>query len=406
MFTGVLVALLTDFPEFICGSQLFLGYTTEIRMPSVFSLPWRHKPRSVYLKKSAAAVILLALLGGAAYWLQASDFWQGAPVAQKKQSGQGSRAPLAVEMATARTDQLSDDISAIGSLVSEESVDISAETNGRIVEILFADGAQVKTGEVLFRLDDTLVKAVVADAEAKLALAKTVFERNEALFKTKNIAQSVFDQTNTELTLAESALALAKVQLGKLTIRAPFSGRAGFRSVSVGAYVQAGAPLVHVEKIDLLKAAFSVPELYFPQLGPGQSVEVTADALPGETFEAKISAIDPLVDINGRALRIRADLENSAEKLRPGMLIRISVRGPQRSSVTVPESAIVPRGNGAVVFIAAGEKAREAKVRTGKRSNGAVEILEGVKAGEQVITAGNTRLSDGAAIAIVPATSN
>ena len=334
-----------------------------------------HQGSDLFLKKSVAALILLLLLGGAAYLLQAGGqlkaYWTGASVAQvkpdatssgqKKQGGQANRAPLAVEVATAKQDQLSDDIAAVGSLVSEESVDIAGETNGRIVEILFADGAPVATGDVLFRLDDTLVKAVVADAEARLALAQTVFDRNETLSKTNNVAQSVVDQTNTELTLAESALALAKVQLGKLTIRAPFSGRAGFRSVSVGAYVQAGAPLVHVEKIDLLKAAFSVPELYFSQLAAGQSVMVTADAVPGETFEAKISAIDPLVDINGRALRIRADLDNAAEKLRPGMLIRISVRGPARSSVTVPEAAIVPRGNGAVVFIAAGEKRRKQK---------------------------------------------
>jgi membrane fusion protein (multidrug efflux system) len=366
------------------------------------------------LKKSAAALVLLLILGVAAYWLQASGqfaaYWPGASVVQVKpeaaRSGQGQRGPLSVEVATAKDEQLSDDIAAIGSLLSEESVDISAETNGRIVEILFADGTQVNVGDVLFRLDDTLVKAVVADAEAKLELAKTVVERNAALIKSRNIAQSVVDQSNTELTLAESALALAKVQLGKLTIRAPFSGRAGFRSVSIGAYVQAGAPLVHVEKIDLLKAAFSVPELNFSQLALGQSIMVTADAVPGESFEAKIAAIDPLVDINGRALKVRADLDNAADKLRPGMLIRVNVRGPSRSSVTVPEAAIIPRSNGAVVFIATGDKVREAKVKTGKRSNGAVEILEGLAAGAQVITAGNTRLSDGAAIAIVPSASN
>ena len=283
------------------------------------------------MKKSATALVLLLILGVAAYWLQASGqfkaYWPGASVAQVKpeatRSGQGQRGPLSVEVATAKEGQLSDDIAAIGSLVSEESVDISAETNGRIVEILFADGTQVNAGDVLFRLDDTLVKAVVTDAEAKLALAKTVVERNAALLKSRNIAQSIVDQSNTELTLAESALALAQVQLGKLTIRAPFSGRAGFRGVSIGAYVQAGAPLVHVEKIDLLKAAFSVPELNFSQLALGQSIMVSADALPGQTFEAKISAIDPLVDINGRALRVRADLDNSADKLRPGDLLLI-----------------------------------------------------------------------------------
>ena len=128
--------------------------------------------------------------------------------------------------------------------------------------------------------------------------------------------------------------------------------------------------------------------------------------MAGETFEAKISAIDPLLDVNGRALKVRADLDNSADKLRPGMLIRISVLGPSRASVTVPEAAIIPRSNGTVVFVVAGEKAQETKVRTGKRSNGAVEILEGLKAGAQVVTAGNTRLADGATVAIVPTAAN
>jgi membrane fusion protein (multidrug efflux system) len=367
-----------------------------------------------YLKKSAAALVLLLALGGAAYWLQSGDQLKSllpgaslAPTQTPAAAGGGAkRAASSVEVATAEEGQLSDDIAAIGSLVSDESVDISAETNGRIVEILFADGTQVNAGDVLFRLDATLVKAVVADAEARLALAKTVVERNAALRKSNNIAQSAVDQSNTELTLAESALELAKVQLGKLTIRAPFSGRAGFRSVSIGAYVQAGAPLVHVEKIDVLKAAFSVPELNYAQLSLGQNIMVTADAVPGETFEAKISAIDPLLDVNGRALRVRADLDNSADKLRPGMLIRVSVHGPSRSSVMVPEAAIVPRSSGAVVFVAMGEKAAETKVRTGKRVDGAVEIIEGLKAGTQVVTAGNARLSDGASIAIVPAPTN
>jgi membrane fusion protein (multidrug efflux system) len=194
--------------------------------------------------------------------------------------------------------------------------------------------------------------------------------------------------------------------LGKLTIRAPFSGRAGFRTVSIGAYVQAGASLVHVEKIDKLKAAFSVPELFFQQLQPGQRVNVTADAVQNESFEATISAISPLVDINGRALQVRAELDNAANKLRPGMLIRIAVRGPQRTSVTVPEAAIVPRSNGVAVFTVSDEKAKEVKVTMGKRADGVVEILDGIKAGDQIIVAGNARLADGATVVAAKPVSN
>ena len=369
------------------------------------------------LKRSAVVIILILILGAGAYWIQTTGQLQtllggasraqvNAPTAKPGQGGQARRAPSSVEVATSKKDELSDDIAAVGSLLSDKSADIAAETNGRIVEILFADGAEIKAGDVLFRLDDSLLKAQVNEAKARLALAQSVAERNAALVKSKNIAQGVVDESNTQLTLAETALALAEVQLAKLTIRSPFGGRAGFRGVSEGAYVQAGAALVHLEKIDALKAAFSVPELYFAQISVGQTVLVAADAAPGESFEAKIAAIDPLVDVNGRALRIRADLDNAAGKLRPGMLIRVTVRGQTRSAVTVPEAAIVPRSDGAVVFVAAAEKAQETKVQTGKRINGTVEILQGLKEGEQVIVAGNSRLADGAAIAIVPGASN
>ncbi len=375
------------------------------------------------MKKSLLALLLLLALGGATYWMQDSalvkSMWSStAPVAasattdsqaataQKPgnqgqpagQGGSGKRPALAVELAASTTEQISDDIAAIGTLVSDESADIAAETNGRITEIGFAEGASVKTGDVLFRLDDALAQAVLNDVKAKLELARTVFNRNRSLLKSRTIPQSQADTAATDLALAESAVALAEVQLAKLTIRAPFAGRTGFRTVSVGAYVQAGTPLVHLEKIDVLKAAFSVPELQYTQLRQGQTVQVTADAVRGEEFTATIAAIDPLVDESGRALKLRATLDNSADKLRPGMLIRVRVKGPERTSVFVPEAALVPRGDGSVVFAADDTKAREVKVTTGKRRDGNVEILDGLKGGEMVVVAGNTRLSDGAAI--------
>jgi membrane fusion protein, multidrug efflux system len=365
-----------------------------------------------FLKKFVIVFLAFVFLTAAAFVLQKQGllaaYLPTALVSESKQvtAKPSARPPSAVEVAMSKQQELSDDISAVGSLVSEESVDIAAETNGRIAEILFKDGENVTEGDILFRLDQTLLQAQVNDAVARLALAKTVMERNTTLVKSRNIAQSVFDESKTSLTLAESALALSQAQLEKLTIRAPFSGQAGFRGVSVGAYVQAGAALVHIEKIDTLKAAFSVPELYFPRLSPQQTVIVTADAVPNENFEAKISAINALVDINGRALQVRATLDNRANKLRPGMLIRVTVRGPPRNSITVPEAAVVPRSNGAVVFTTADKKAKEVKVTLGKRSNGEVEILEGLKAGEQVIIAGNSRLADGAVIAIVPSAMN
>jgi len=366
------------------------------------------------LKKSFLAVLLLLAFGACAYWLQSSTLFQSywaeaatTPAATDKakapptKGGGSKRPPVPVELATSKSAEVSDDIFAIGTLLSDESADVSAETSGRIVAINFADGAAVTAGDVLFRLDDALAQAVLNDAKAKLGLAKTVQARTQALLKSRTIPQSQAEEAATALVLAESAVALAEVQLAKLTIRAPFTGRAGFRAVSHGAYVQAGAPLVHLEKIDLLKVAFSVPELQFTQLRVGQSVTVTADALTAQTFTASISAIDPLVDVSGRAVRVRASLENRDGLLRPGMLVRMNIRGGSRTTVTVPEAALVPRGNGSVVYTAEGEKVREVAVTTGKRRDGAVEILDGLAAGQSVVVAGNTRLSNGTTVAVV-----
>jgi membrane fusion protein (multidrug efflux system) len=160
---------------------------------------------------------------------------------------------------------------------------------------------------------------------------------------------------------------------------------------------------VKLDKIDLLKARFSLPELVLSRVKLGQTVDVTADALPGESFSATISAIDPSIDVNGRALQVRADLDNSQMRLRPGLLVRVTVKGNRREAVVVPETAVNQRGDSSVVYLVRDSKAEEKQVRTGKRQGGTVEIVEGIEAGADVVVAGNARLNDGAAVEVVPA---
>lgn len=368
-------------------------------------------------KISLIAALLLLILGGSAYWLQQTgqlaQYWPAIasltgqqPAQPAPQAGGNTRRATPVEVAAAAEATLSDNLTAIGTLLAEEAVDIAAETSGRIAEILFKDGENVAAGAILFKLDDDLVSAQIADAKSRLALADATFKRNSTLRRSGNVAQSVLDASVAELEQARTALDLANVQLDKLSIRAPFAATAGFRSVSLGAYVNAGTPLVHLEKTDRLKVAFSVPELEIGRLALGDKVAFAADALPGEAFTATISAIDPSLDVNGRALKVRANLDNTDGKLRPGLLARVTVSGPPRNTVTVPEAAIVPRGDGAIVYLAENNKAREAKVRIGKRADGTVEIIDGVAAGAQVVVAGNTRLSNGADIEIVTGTAS
>jgi membrane fusion protein, multidrug efflux system len=374
------------------------------------------------MKRSLIALALLLALGAGGYWLQKNGQLQAAWVqlrqyadnyakqpekpaqanaAAQKPSAGSNRGPLPVEVAAAQSAKLSDDINTIGTLLPDESVDIAAETAGRVKEILFKDGQTVEAGVVLFKFDDDLIRAAYDEASSRLVLAEANFKRNETLRKQGNIAQSTYDAALTEYQLMRTAVKLAEVKLDKLIIRAPFAGTLGFRQVSVGAYVDAGSALVHLDKIDRLKVSFAVPELDLVRLSVGQQVAVTADALPGEAFVATVAAIDPSIDANGRALKVRADLDNSAGKLRPGLLIRVTVKGELRDTVTVPEAAIVPRGKETVVFVAEDNTVKEAKVTTGKRAEGTVEIVDGLSAGAKVVVAGNTRLTNGAAIQIV-----
>lgn len=367
------------------------------------------------MKKTLVSLFVLALLAGAGFaaqragWVEpvmsavTGKLREAAPQAapEKRQARTATASPVEVAAAAAKT--LSDDITAVGSLLSDESVQIAAETNGRVAEIAFTEGQSVAAGAVLIRLDDKLIAAQLEDAKARLTLAQSTYDRAATLRKSGTASQTTLDTAQSELLVQQAAYDLISTQHEKLSIRAPFPGELGFRSISLGAYVTAGTPLVNLEKIDQLKVNFSVPEIYLTKLSVGQRIEIVADALPGTRFEGTIYAIDPAVDVNGRAIRVKATLANQDGKLRPGLLARITVKGAPRTAVTIPESALVPRGNDILVYTALNGKARETKVVVGRRESGFVEILDGIEAGQQVVTAGQSRLRDGADVEIVTA---
>jgi membrane fusion protein, multidrug efflux system len=161
---------------------------------------------------------------------------------------------------------------------------------------------------------------------------------------------------------------------------------------------------VNLEKIDILKIDFKLPEQFLPAVDVGQKVDVIVDALPGRTFTGEIYAIDPQVDVNGRALQLRARLPNADVVLRPGLFARILVKGKLlRDVVLAPESAIVPRGGETFVFVIDSGKAVETQVKLGERRGAEVEILEGLKPGTEIVTAGQLKLRNGATVEIVDA---
>jgi membrane fusion protein (multidrug efflux system) len=370
------------------------------------------------MRKSRLALAALALAAAGGYAMiqnaggvrdqvaRAVTGISGPTEAAAPAGGTGSQAAEAipVEAVVATAGQAVRELRSVGTLASDESVDVAAELPGRITAIAFREGEPVRAGEVLVRLDNALARAEAADATAKLALADANFERANSLSKSGSGTQRARDEALAALETARAAVELTRARLEKMEIRAPFNGVVGLRRVSVGAFAQIGQPLVNIEKIDALKLDFQLPEINLADVRVGMPVEIAVDAFPNETFSGTIYAIDPHLDVNGRSLRIRARLTNPEGMLRPGLFSRVTLRGETRGPVVlVPESAIVPRAGETFVYVVRDGRAIETKVRLGRRLAGEVEVIDGLEPNETVVVAGQIRLKDAALVEIVSA---
>ncbi|MBK8113851.1 MAG: efflux RND transporter periplasmic adaptor subunit [Candidatus Accumulibacter sp.] len=309
---------------------------------------------------------------------------------------------LPVETARVLAAALALDASAVGSLRSNESVVMRPETAGRIASINFQDGAAVGKGSLLLVLDAATQAAELDQARANLGLARSNYQRTADLFEKKFISQQALDNAQAALKVQEAALALAQARFDKMRLLAPFSGIVGIRNISVGDYVKEGQELINIEDISTLKIDFRLPESYLAQLKPGQRLEVASDALPGEVFTAVLDAINPLVEAGGRAISLRAHLPNREARLRPGMFVRVRLIFEQRNQVLlIPEQAVVPDSKAPYVYRVIDGRAKRTPIRTGLRRDAQVEVVEGLSAGDEVVTAGQMKLRDETAVRVV-----
>lgn len=357
--------------------------------------------------KRRLGIIILALAGllGIGYYAYTAN---RAPAASPAAAGNGagSKAPggapggfaIAVEVAKIAAADFSDEASAVGNLKSNESVVMRPETPGRIAAVNFKDGAIVGKGAVLVTLDAAVQEAELQQARANLALAQSNHKRNQELLEKKFVTAQALDNSAATLKVQEAAVQLAEAKVGRMRIKAPFNGMVGLRNVSVGDYVKEGQDLINIEDIGTLRVDFKLPETYLGRVVKGQIVEVSTDALPGEQFKAVLDAVDPMVDQNGRAISSRARLDNATGRLRPGMFVRVRLLFGERKNVLMaPEQAIVP-GAQPTVFKVVDGKAVVTKVRLGVRRAAQVEIIDGLAAGDIVVTAGQLKLRDGALV--------
>ncbi len=341
-----------------------------------------------WLKYAALSAVLMILINPA-------------PVPGQQKSAEPP--PMPVRAVSVTRETLNVEVTAVGTLRADETVVVRPEIAGRIAIIHFREGQAVRQGESLVTLDQDEYKAQLASSAAQLALEESSFRRLQDLDRKNLTSQQNLDEARARLDAARAQHELNRVRLEKTVIRAPFDGTVGLRLVSPGAYVKTGDDIANLESLGSMKLDFRVPETYLARLASGQTLAVRVDAWPDQSFEGAIYAIEPGVDEETRTVLLRARLPNKGNKLRPGLFARVSLVLERRdNALVVPEQAIVPVGQQTFVYRVADGKALMIPVTLGLRRPGQVEILEGVNAGDMVVTDGQLKIRDGAAVTVLP----
>src|SRR5438046_3000579 len=306
-------------------------------------------------------------------------------------AGGGGGAPMGmpVEVVVARTDTVRDEISATGQIEAVQSIDLRPEVDGRIVEILIREGQEVEQGTPLFKVDDAQLRAQVAQLEAQRDLAQQALARAKDLAQQNASSTADLEKAEAEARSAQAQYDLQRIRLERTTVRAPFAGVVGQRYVSLGDYVTSSTQLASLHTVNPQRAAFQVPERFAHELRPGQRVSFRVAAIAGRDFTGEVDFVDPVVQLPGRTILVKARVPNPARLLQPGMFIEARlVTAVRPQAVVVPEDAVVPAEGSSFVWVVVARKSERRKVNLGVRTTGFVEGTAGAKPGAQVVTGG------------------
>ena len=349
------------------------------------------------MKRLAYLLLIIGLAGGGYYGYRHFKP-SSAPV---QATAPAARAAVPIEVTKIESATVNEEVEALGTLAADESVVIAPEIAGRVIALGFREGQRVEKGQPLVKLDTAILDAELKQLQADLSLAKDTFQRNQSLVQRGAGTQVALEQATAQLASSEARIQLAQAKLAQSAIMAPFNGVVGLRAVSVGDYVSVGKQLITLTNIDPIKVDFRVPEIFLAQVKVGQTISLKVDAVPGADFKGNIFAVDPVVDVNGRAIRLRATVPNADLVLKPGLFARVTIVVDRReNAMLIPESAVVPDGVGKIVYIVENGKAKRVQVELGKRLPGKVEIVKGLTPQMQVVSSGQMRLREGATVSI------
>jgi len=354
---------------------------------------------------AGALALAAALAGGALYWKSGG----AAP------GGGWTMAPAKVAVATAVQADFPVVLSGIGSLEATRQVLVAAEVDGRVAQILFTPGEAVKAGQLLIQLNDAPEQGELARLQAQARNARALLDRTRRLAPLQAATREQLDQAQADYEQAAADVRRVQALIDQKRIKAPFDGVLGVRRVNLGQFARAGDPLVSLTDGASMYANLTLPEQALGALRVGQPVTVTVDAHAGREFPGKVTTVEPQVDPGTRTVRVQAQLANPDGALSAGMYAHGRISLPDRPGViTVPETAVSYSAYGDSVYVVTPPEAgaaptpaptptvRQTYVKTGERLRGRVVVTEGLSAGDRVVTSGQLRLHNGAAVEILP----
>ena len=320
-----------------------------------------------------------------------------APTARQSKPGRAATVEVArVEMRTLRQT-----VEAVGTSRARQSVDVVPETDGRIVELAIRPGTLVDKGAILVRLDDTIARANLAEAEARLTEREQALSRITQLRRTNAVSVATLEEATARLAEARAQLDRARQRLAERTIPAPFDGVVGLAEVDEGARVSAGTVITRLDDLSEIEVEFALPETLFSQIETGQKVTAHSAAFPGQSFSGRIAAVDSRIDPVSRAFRARAVIPNPDGTLPSGMFMSLDLTISQADHLVVPEEAIIFQAAQTYVFTLKDDTAHRTSVQTGARRDGMVAVLDGLAAGESVVVRGLHRVRDGGKVKLL-----
>jgi membrane fusion protein (multidrug efflux system) len=350
----------------------------------------------------AAVVVLVAVLGGI----------KGLQIDRMIAHGkQFVPPPEAVTTAVAGQQTWESVLTAVGSLTAVQGVTVTAELAGKVVQIDFKPGSLVKAGELLVKQDTSSEEAQLRAAEATVALAKLNLERLGKLLSERTISQSQFDNAEASYKQAAAQADAIRTMIAKKSIRAPFAGRLGIRLINLGQFLTEGQAIVSLQSLDPIFVDFALPQQQLRLVQPGLRVRLATDALPGQTMEGKITAINPQVDAATRNIRLQATVANPQELLRPGMFVNVGVVLPaQQAVLAIPATAVLYAPYSDSVFVvedrpadqagAPGKVVRQQFAQLGEKRGDFIAVVSGLQAGDAVVSTGVFKLRNGQAVVV------